>query len=134
MSKTTKIILGILAAGLIISFGIIRMNGREYQVKTVSYQDENREQYCYRGVGSIATTSVGGVINGCYLYNCDGVELGYYETATDPSAGCGGSEQYQFECLVDNCAAGTLGTSPLTEAEKEKGKNSETTSVLQKNR
>jgi hypothetical protein len=122
MSKTTKIILGIIGAGIVISFGIIRMNGKEYNIETITYQNEGREQHCYNGVGAVSTIkNSGGAVVGCVTYGCGGLENGYYETTTHPGNGCsGGTTQEQFECTVDNCIANGLGENPLTQDEMQK--------------
>lgn len=120
MSKSLqKMLLAFIAAGLIITWVVVRVNGQEFTIETIEMPAGERDNYCHNGYASVNTiyNAQGGVV-GCYANPCGGGEATYFETTTHPGQGCGGGTyEQQLSCTIDNCIGNDTGISPLTEME-----------------
>lgn len=120
MSKTAKIVLGLVGGAILVAYSIIRIGGQQFKITNITFIPEDREAYCYRGVGSISVLTSP---DGCVMRDCNGAEIGYTQLAQAPGNGCstfGSTEQAQWECTVDNCLAGASMENPIPQEELEK--------------
>lgn len=125
MSKTTKIILGLIGGALLVAYSVIRMGGSEYVVQTYSIPDDSRGLFCHNGYNSVSVIQGSGGPIGCYVNPCNGGAQQYF-TATNIGSGCGGTYDEQLSCAIDNCIGGVSADGPFSQEELVKAINENT--------
>lgn len=139
MSKTTKIILGLIGGGLLVAYSIIRMNGSEYLVQTYSIPGDERGLFCHNGYNGVSVvTGAGGGVVGCYASPCGGGSQQFFATTSHPGDGCGSSGSsydQQLSCTIDNCIGTGIPTpGPFSEEELVKNLNENTNTTQERSR